>query len=461
MAQKKVALEFIKTTSLFGHFDYEVDLRKCSNGITILTAPNGYGKSTILKIIESVAIGDYLAFLDIDFQEIELKFETLDPIYFKKHLSGKSEVTVIINYKDQSFVINTISDIWNSPDGPGLERLLPITKVGPRTYRDDRFGEIMDRAEVIHKFRNHPMIRNKMRSVKWFEELREQFDIFPITVNRLKLELEESMRFPDVRRTQLMVSAISDSIKVAIANGIKAQFEKGRELEASFPRRLISSLSGPTNVNKESILGLINKIKSYEERYSKHGILPKVSTTELLRYELDDSNSAPFFVLNTYLQDICDKFAQLESLATKLDVFLDSINQLLSFKKMKASAADGLTVELKYNKKHQEIDQQVLFKDDSDKNKNEISLTTLSSGEQHLLILFGQLVFNVSPTTLVLIDEPELSLHPEWQERFIPILENIRAVTSFNALIATHSPLLIGSRWEDVIELAEQGGYDE
>lgn len=70
--------------------------------------------------------------------------------------------------------------------------------------------------------------------------------------------------------------------------------------------------------------------------------------------------------------------------------------------------------------------------------------------------MIGKLIFNTKPNSLVLIDEPEISFHPEWQEKFLEIVEQIQALNSFQLLIATHSPYLIGDRWENVIELAEQ-----
>ena len=44
-------LKSIKITKLFGRFDYELSLS--NEGIMIITGPNGYGKSTILRIINN------------------------------------------------------------------------------------------------------------------------------------------------------------------------------------------------------------------------------------------------------------------------------------------------------------------------------------------------------------------------------------------------------------------------
>lgn len=44
-------IKTIKISKLFGRFDYKLDFSE--EGIMIITGPNGYGKSTILKMINS------------------------------------------------------------------------------------------------------------------------------------------------------------------------------------------------------------------------------------------------------------------------------------------------------------------------------------------------------------------------------------------------------------------------
>ncbi|NJO17074.1 MAG: AAA family ATPase [Thioploca sp.] len=76
------------------------------------------------------------------------------------------------------------------------------------------------------------------------------------------------------------------------------------------------------------------------------------------------------------------------------------------------------------------------------RDKKLLPLESLSSGEQHELVLNCDLLFKILPNTLVLIDEPELSLHLSWQKRFLQDLLEIVKIAEFNVLIATHSPLL-------------------
>lgn len=49
-------LKAIKIEGLFSRFDYDIEMKE--EGITILTGPNGFGKSTIFSLIEAVAAAD-------------------------------------------------------------------------------------------------------------------------------------------------------------------------------------------------------------------------------------------------------------------------------------------------------------------------------------------------------------------------------------------------------------------
>ena len=85
-------------------------------------------------------------------------------------------------------------------------------------------------------------------------------------------------------------------------------------------------------------------------------------------------------------------------------------------------------------------------------NKN-IPLSGLSSGEQHELVLFYQLLFNTEPNSLLLIDEPEISLHISWQNHFIDDLRDVIKLNNFSAIIATHSPDIINKNWDLTVKL--------
>ncbi|MBK9938681.1 MAG: ATP-binding protein [Chitinophagaceae bacterium] len=75
--------------------------------------------------------------------------------------------------------------------------------------------------------------------------------------------------------------------------------------------------------------------------------------------------------------------------------------------------------------------------------KNEI-LKPYHLGEKQILITFNLFKISRQKWYNFIIDEPELSLHPKWQEDFLAAVE---ALTPKNTqlIIATHSPIIVGN----------------
>ncbi len=88
----------------------------------------------------------------------------------------------------------------------------------------------------------------------------------------------------------------------------------------------------------------------------------------------------------------------------------------------------------------------------------EITPDDLSSGEKNLWRLFTELLFIDTPGTLVLIDEPEMSLHVSWQLTFLEGLQKILEKQSHDVIITTHSPEIVSDKWDWVVEL---GGTED
>lgn len=74
----------------------------------------------------------------------------------------------------------------------------------------------------------------------------------------------------------------------------------------------------------------------------------------------------------------------------------------------------------------------------------ELSLKRASSGEQCLVVLMLGIAGHIQDGSLVLIDEPEISLHPRWQERFMPLLaSSFSKYKNCQFVVATHSPQIV------------------
>ncbi len=67
-----------------------------------------------------------------------------------------------------------------------------------------------------------------------------------------------------------------------------------------------------------------------------------------------------------------------------------------------------------------------------------------SSGEKHLIFSLTGIMCHIMSSSLVLIDEPEISLHPEWQTKYIDLIKELFGkYASCHFVIASHSHYLV------------------
>src|SRR5690554_3040999 len=82
----------IEIKKLFNMFDYLIDLDK-QNDLTILTGPNGYGKTTILNIIYNLFSKNFSFFQILSFEKIEIYLENNNRLSIKKTVNQKKTNT--------------------------------------------------------------------------------------------------------------------------------------------------------------------------------------------------------------------------------------------------------------------------------------------------------------------------------------------------------------------------------
>lgn len=99
--------------------------------------------------------------------------------------------------------------------------------------------------------------------------------------------------------------------------------------------------------------------------------------------------------MSVYIDDSNKKLNIYNELSSRIALLLDIKNKRFTYKKLSIDKSEGF-----------------LFT--STINNKKIPLNGLSSGEQHELVLFFELLFNTKENSLLLIEEPEISLHISW-----------------------------------------------
>jgi len=82
-----------------------------------------------------------------------------------------------------------------------------------------------------------------------------------------------------------------------------------------------------------------------------------------------------------------------------------------------------------------------------------LPLTNLSSGEKQLFVIFYRMLFEAVPSSFVMIDEPEISLHVSWQQRMGQAMKDIARLRDLQIVVATHSPQIVHEDWDLTNEL--------
>ncbi|ELV2768500.1 ATP-binding protein [Enterobacter cloacae] len=72
-------------------------------------------------------------------------------------------------------------------------------------------------------------------------------------------------------------------------------------------------------------------------------------------------------------------------------------------------------------------------------------LSHASSGELSFIALLVHVAFCVTDNSYIFIDEPENSLHPQWQNEYLELLKEVIGYNQCVIVVATHSPLIVTS----------------
>ncbi|MBJ8433647.1 AAA family ATPase [Acinetobacter pittii] len=437
---------------MFGDFTYNLNFEDIKDNVIILTAPNGYGKSTILKIIDD--------FFNMKFDDLFDESFNLFTIEFDDQI-----VTVV---KENNLLV-----IYY-----GLGKVVEINK---NIFRDNKkkFNNILkNELSYMKKVKNNLWIDTRDDEVINTREMLERYNyIFPEDIVHVKLDddllqlLERDVFFVDADRLNNInvsennqeysaINKLSKSIRQLMVDVKEKQYAISMDQSSNFPEKVMSLLSEDIDIDVTKTINKIVKITRFDREYNENEIFGNLNLNPniigKLRNEQIYDNKAFLMVLSSYLDDIIQRIDTCAELAERINLFKESVNSLLQFKNIDIHPAFGLIVEKKKDKDRVQDEKEIVDKKKIKSfNNGDFSINLLSSGEKHLIILLGDLIFNTKYGSVVLIDEPEISLHAAWQKKLLGLIEKISQINNFNVLIATHSFTLINGNWDNTIELAE------
>ncbi|NOQ25584.1 MAG: AAA family ATPase [Bacteroidales bacterium] len=95
-------------------------------------------------------------------------------------------------------------------------------------------------------------------------------------------------------------------------------------------------------------------------------------------------------------------------------------------------------------------DKNVFFRN---KNHNNLKIYDLSGGEREIITKLLPLYLSDIKDSIILIDEPETSLHPNWQSRIVELYEKVAIKNNLQIIITTHSPYIVGGIKKECLKI--------
>ncbi|MBS6559223.1 MAG: AAA family ATPase [Clostridiales bacterium] len=446
-------LEFIGIYGLFGRYSIEIPFERQVN---IYIGENGLGKTTILNCIYFILEGKFSRLANIQFSEIKVKFKGDEKTYkisvadlreFNRRNRGQaynrflreSEIyeteileEILIRYKDYMIEANVDSNL----DVLIYEYARKMRV--PESFAKRRILEYLESMEIMSNSKGKANkdnvvklskaikdnITNRIIYLPTYRRIEDDFASLNIRSEELnKAELLIRFGMSDV---QMSIDRILDKIRSLAMEGftemtgvLLKQYADGKD-----PIDDMNRFERMSSVNIDTVKIVLDRVgKEIEEPY-KQKILNLMSSGEIKEYK--------YLYLWNLINKLVDNYDLQKAYDDRIKKFANTCNKYL-------------------NDKHFDYNQSTLnlkiYLDNGDENeKKTIQLTQLSSGEKQIVSLFSKLYLESDEPSIVIIDEPELSLSIEWQKMLLP---DIMRTNNCKLLITvTHSPFTFANEFD-------------
>lgn len=474
----------VQVRGLFDMYNHDLTLR--SEGLTIIHGPNGVGKSTVLNLIQA-AVGMAIETLfKTKFDEIEITYSGGQTLTVLR----KSSTTTV----EHQELTEGQSSVSNANFQPDHEVTAPITlvyevhsgvdsKVQTFQFEDDKKLDV-DSDDLKMWVRKTPWI-DRMGTDLWrnlkteqnmdwedlracyaanesddpqVKQIRDLKRLIPIThVCHVESQRIVSSGKPEGRlrhrraSTRFRVDELAQQMEIKIANTRMRNWKEGQKLDQTFAKRVFEEKGDLGQADAAEIMQQYNDQVDFWRDLANTGIISPAVNTETTKRtrgkshtifpssaNLGDELVIPdkldgklLSVLQIYVNDQQQKQEPYRKLKEKAELFINIVNARFANKSIRCDSDKGFHVETPSG--------------------DNIPLHLLSSGEQHVVVLTYELIFGMPDNTLVMIDEPEISLHIDWQRAFIQGVQMVQEALGHEFIIATHSPQIVGDHSECMV----------
>jgi predicted ATP-binding protein involved in virulence len=433
----------IHINNLFNLYSYNIDLISDQDpNLKILTGPNGYGKSTLFSCIYALYSVNLYYFFKIQFDFIRFTFENGDSIEIIQTIDS-NQTKIDSTTDDQEHPLNKCLTIIQITNKESLKVELKETDVEREIEKSGYFrknngrlwlNSLSDPWEEDNEYttddivRGNPsifdsIIQGNGKSILLFLN---SLEAYLIKDQRL-LQTNQSEKQIESQKNKTSIVANSEDLSNKIKYCISHFARSIQQKESSLVDDLIASKTDI--LEKDDYFLRLEKLKSQINVLRNYEIIDISIPTWSDSYS-DDTKK----ILSVWIKNYESNLEVFQDLLDRLNILCEII-----------TTKDFANKTLKIKNGYEFVSPQ----------KKSIDIASLSSGEQHLIVMLYELLFKAAKGTLVLIDEPEISLHVIWQLGFLDDIIKISQKRDLQIVVATHSPQIIGEKWDFTTDLFE------
>lgn len=393
--------------------------------VNIIHAANGAGKTSLIHCLVNILNGNYSHFLYVDFFRIRAwfsndNFVTIHNDNYQRNQDA--EIRVCINDDRRGKRITTNQNEFDelqfeidksSQENQQLSYKFDYTqtKVLLPTAYFPAFRTMIEAWQAVEDNMNIDKINSFARKIFGdflpLIEYPTPRDIEKSLINELKIINHEISKIDRQLMSEISVKYFDASLEKKLSSNINNYELKIKEITSIFEQIKTFPVSEESYISsKEIYINISEKISS--------NIINEQNSQEFVTFLTIYHNS-----LKKLLGEIQDRF----------DLFfkyLSSVNTFLKDKKIEI-----LNIETPENRQLVRI----RFHDNSIID----GLSALSSGECQIITMMYTATY-MSEKKVILIDEPEISLHPDWQRKLIKTI--YQQLSEAQVIICTHSPMI-------------------
>lgn len=438
--------------NVYGYLDFDFDLHKDLN---FLVGGNGSGKTTALKLINGLLVPNFRELMFVPFEYAELKIEHKNELITISARSDESNIELSVSSVDEKVNLPNYADVEleyyshkghdreefieeinrKNSDSPVVKKLAEIPS--PIFLGLDRRKEQGNNEKGIEYYSERERWMARKANNRAFRARRLIKGSLGASLMETELLVQDAYR----RLRQLeenQSSRLRDSILLSAFQYTEFTLDEDA-LQSNFWNEKAVFLK-----RKKEIKDALSKIGVKDSRLSSEVDTFFDRLTSLFESIPDEGEKGFNVELLTNKAQI-DRIANIveviDEYKSKIDKLFKPINEFIE-------VVNGFYSDSKKSLSIDTVGQLVVQRPDGKK----CTIEGLSSGERQLLVIFAHAFFNRynEKTTVFIIDEPELSLHLRWQERFAEKILEVSPKSQF--LLATHSPEIIAGNKDKAVK---------